>query len=65
MQQHIQDLEKDNNTIRQNLTQVENHHQYAMDQLVMQMAIIMDALLTLTKEETQEFAKGMLASGLI
>ena len=35
-----------------------------MDQMVVQMAVVMDALLALTKEETQEFAKGMLASGI-
>ena len=29
------------------------------------MAVVMDALLTLTKEETQEFANGLLGTGLI
>ena len=36
-----------------------------MEQMVGQMSVVMDALLTLTKEETQEFANGFLNSGLI
>ena len=49
--------------MRESLDQVEMSHKHSMDQMVVQMAVVMDALLTLTKEETQEFAKGMLASG--
>ena len=63
MQQHIKELENENHKMRESLDQVEMSHKHSMDQMVVQMAVVMDALLTLTKEETQEFAKGMLASG--